>query len=132
MIGELGKEMLDALLETLPIEFSLVDADNKVLAWNNHETRIFKRPESVIGKDVRNCHPRKSLDKVEAILDEMRAGSRDMAEFWIDMEIEGKKEKILIRYYALRGAGGRYLGCLEASQGISHIQSLKGEKRLLD
>jgi DUF438 domain-containing protein len=132
MIGELGKEMLDVLLETLPLEFSLVDADNKVLAWNKHETRVFKRPKAVLGKDVRDCHPRKSLHKVEPIINEMRAGTRDKAEFWIDLEIGGKKEKILIQYYALRDDGGRYLGCLEASQLLSHIQSLQGEKRLLD
>jgi DUF438 domain-containing protein len=132
MIGELGKELLDVLLETLPLEFSLVDAEDKVLAWNKHATRVFKRPESVVGKDVRNCHPRKSVHLVEAILDEMRAGTREKAEFWIDLEIAGKKEKILIQYHALRDAAGKYLGCLEASQAISRIQSLKGEKRLLD
>ncbi len=132
MIGELGKEMLDVLLETLPLEFSLVNADNKVLAWNKHETRVFKRPEAVLGKDVRDCHPRKSLHKVEPIINEMRAGTRDKAEFWIDLEIGGKKEKILIQYFALRDAGGGYLGCLEASQMLGHIQSLQGEKRLLD
>ncbi|MBN1132567.1 MAG: PAS domain-containing protein [Bacteroidales bacterium] len=64
MIGELSKEVLDSLLETIPFEFSLIDANDKVLAWNKHETRIFKRPGGVIGKDVRNCHPKKSVHLV--------------------------------------------------------------------
>lgn len=132
MIGELDRDILEVLLETIPIEFSVVDATDEVLAWNRHETRIFKRPESVVGKNVRNCHPKKSLDKVEAILSEMKAGTRDKAEFWINMEIDKKKEKILIQYFALRDKNMKYLGCLEASQRISHIQSLTGEKRLLD
>ena len=65
MIGELKEDILEALLETLPIDFSDIDAEEKVLAWNKHETRIFKRSLSVIGRDVHNCHPRKSLDKVD-------------------------------------------------------------------
>jgi DUF438 domain-containing protein len=132
MRGEVSKEILDALLETIPVEFSLIDEDDKVLAWNKHDTRIFKRPEAVIGRDVRDCHPKRSLDKVEKIISEMKEGTRDKAEFWIDMPINDKPEKILIQYFALRNKNGKYLGCLEASQRITHIQSLKGEKRLLD
>jgi len=132
MIGRLDPKVLDALLETIPVEFSVVDADDKVLAWNRHATRLFKRPEGVVGRDVRNCHPKKSVDKVETILAEMKAGAREKAEFWIDMEIEGKPEKVLIQYFALRDENGAYLGCLEASQRIGRIQSLQGQKRLLD
>ena len=132
MIGSLPKEILDSLLETMPLEFSVLDANDKVLAWNKHETRIFKRPVSVVGRDVRNCHPKKSLDKVEKILNEMKEGKRDKARFWIDLEKNNEKRKILIEYYALRDENGKYLGCLEATQDITEIQTLKGEKRLLD
>ena len=134
MIGKLPDNILKSLLETIPIEFSVIDANDEVLAWNKHETRIFKRPEAVVGKNVRNCHPTKSLDKVEAIISEMKAGKREKAEFWIDLKLEEDKnsEKILIQYSALRDSDGKYLGCLESSQKISHIQSLEGEKRLLD
>lgn len=134
MIGKLPDDVLNALLETLPLEFSVVDANDKVLAWNKHETRIFKRPENVVGKDVHNCHPKKSVDKVEKILAEMKAGKRDSASFWIDLPIgpEGTLQKVLIEYYALRDSNGKYLGCLEASQNISGHQTMSGQKRLLD
>ena len=132
MIGSLPKEILDSLLETMPLEFSVLDANDKVLAWNKHETRVFKRPVGVVGRDVRNCHPKKSLDKVEKILNEMKEGKRDKARFWIDLEKNNEKRKILIEYYALRNENGKYLGCLEATQDITEIQTLKGEKRLLD
>ena len=65
MIGKLDYEELDAVLETFPVEFSVLDKDDKVLAWNKHETRIFKRPIGAVGRDVRKCHPQKSLSKVE-------------------------------------------------------------------
>lgn len=134
MIGDMNKEELDAVLETIPIEFSVLDKNDEVLAWNKHETRIFKRPEAALGRNVRKCHPQKSLAKVEQILSEMKSGKRNVAEFWIDLPIgeDGEKYKILIRYFALRNKNGEYLGCLEASQDIHDIQKIKGEKRLLD
>ncbi|MEE8568631.1 MAG: PAS domain-containing protein [Anaerolineales bacterium] len=134
MIGKLPENVLEAVLETIPIEFSIVDQNNKVLAWNKHETRIFKRPAGIVGRDVRDCHPKKSLDKVETILQEMKAGGREKARFWIDLPIgpDDEKQKVLIEYYALRDSDGKYLGCLEASQNIAGIQSLTGQKRLLE
>ena len=134
MIGKLTGKVLEAVLETVPFEFSVLDENDKVLAWNKHETRIFKRPTGVIGRDVRDCHPKKSLDKVEQILSEMKEGSRDKASFWIDLPIdpEGEKQKILIEYHALRSSDGKYLGCLEVTQNITDLQSLTGEKRLVD
>lgn len=132
MIGNLPEDVLQALLETLPVEFSVVDENDRVLAWNKHATRIFKRPTGVVGRDVRDCHPQKSLHAVEQILSEMKAGTRDRARFWIDLTLSGEKQKVLIEYYALRDEDGKYLGCLEVSQNIHEIQSLTGEKRLLD
>lgn len=134
MIGAVAKDVQEAVLETLPVEFSILDKNDKVLAWNKHATRIFKRPASVIGKDVRNCHPPKSLHKVEQILKEMKERKRDKARFWIDLEIgqEKKKHKVLIEYYALRSAKGEYLGCLEVTQDITKLKVIDGEKRLLD
>jgi PAS domain S-box-containing protein len=134
MIGKLPENTLNALLETIPIEFSVVDESDNVLAWNKHGSRIFKRPAGVVGKNVKKCHPEKSLDKVVTILQEMKDGKRDKARFWIDLPIGRNKEmnKVMIEYYALRDENGKYLGCLEASQNISEIGKLEGEKKLLD
>jgi PAS domain S-box-containing protein len=134
MIGELDKNLLDILFDTLPVEFSVVDGNDEVLAWNKHKTRLFKRPEAVLGRNVRDCHPKSSLDKVEKIISEMRSGKRDNARFWIDVKTgdEQNPQKILIEYYALRDPAHQYLGCLEVSQNITEIQNLKGQKRLLD
>jgi len=133
MIGKVADEVLKAMLEAIPVEISIVDANDRVLAWNKHETRIFKRPEAVVGRSVRDCHPKESLVKVETILREMKAGTRDSARFWVDLPIGGRnqKQKVLIEYYALRSSTGEYLGCMECSQNVSGIQALSGEKRLL-
>ena len=134
MVGKLEGKVLDSFLETIPLEFSIVDAGDKVLAWNRHEGRIFKRPLAALGADVRKCHPEESLAKVLQILGEMKHGKRHHAEFWIDMPLgkEGEKNKVLIRYFALRAESGAYLGCLEVTQNATYFQKIKGEKRLLD
>jgi hypothetical protein len=134
MEGNLPENVLEAMLEAMPLEFSIVDKNDKVLAWNKHDSRLFKRPRSVVGNDVRNCHPKQSLDKVEVILEEMKAGKRDSASFWIDMKTgeSEKAQKILIQYFALRDPDGNYLGCMEASQNIQMHRELEGQKRLLD
>ncbi len=134
MIGTLSDKVLGAVLETIPLEFSVVDENDKVLAWNYHETRIFKRPKGALGRDVRDCHPKRSLDKVEIILKEMKEGKRETARFWIDLPIgpDKEKQKVLIEYYALRDSDGTYLGCLEASRNIQDLISITGQRRLLD
>jgi len=133
MIGKLSQEVLEAVLETVPIEFSVVDATDRVLAWNKHTTRIFQRPEGVLGREVADCHPKKSLAKVEKILEEMKEGKREKARFWIDLPLgpHQEKQKVLIEYFALRNKEGKYLGCLEVSQNIAELQALRDEKRLL-
>ena len=134
MIGKIEGKILESILDTIPIEFSVLDENDKVLAWNKHETRIFKRPEAALGRDVKQCHPERSLGKVEQIISEMKEGMRDKARFWIDLPLgkNGEKEKVMIEYYALRDKDGNYLGCLESSQNIASIQKIEGQKRLLD
>jgi PAS domain S-box-containing protein len=128
MIENVSQEQLAGILETIPIEVSFVDENDVVKFWNKHETRIFKRPISVIGKSVQNCHPKHSVDKVNQILSDFKAGTRDSAEFWINL----KEKKVYIRYFAVRNKAGRYLGTLEVTQDITEIKGIEGEKRLLD
>jgi PAS domain S-box-containing protein len=128
MIENLNKEQLAGILEALPVEVSFVDENDLVRFWNKHETRIFKRPVSVVGKSVQNCHPKHSVDKVNQLLSDFKSGKKDSAEFWIDL----KGRKVYIRYFAVRDKTGRYLGTLEVTQDITDIKKIEGEKRLLD
>ena len=128
MIENLSQEQLAGILEAIPVEISFVDEDDLVKFWNKHETRIFKRPASVIGKSVQNCHPKQSVDKVNQLLSDFKSGRRDSAEFWINLG----ERKVYIRYFAVRDKTGRYLGTLEATQDITEIKRIEGEKRLLE
>jgi len=125
----LDGNVIAAILNTLPIELSFVDADDRVryFSHENH-AKIFPRSRGVIGMKVHDCHPPKSLHMVEQILADFKAGRRRSAEFWIDMA----DRKLHIRYFAVQGPQGDYMGCLETVQDITAIQQLGGQKRLLD
>jgi len=127
MIENLKRETLEAVMNTLPVDVTFVDESDAVRYFNKDGDRIFPRPRAVLGREVQNCHPKESLHKVQQILDEMKAGNRDVAEFWINH----RDMKVHIRYFAVRDQDGKYLGCLEVSQDITNIQKLKGERRLL-
>jgi DUF438 domain-containing protein len=124
--GYLSREELVAMLKALPVDITFVDADDKVKYFSETPERIFVRTKAVIGRSVQNCHPPKSLHVVQAILDDFRAGRKDREEFWLRLG----DRFVLIRYFAVRGEDGAYLGTLEASQDIAPIQTITGEKKL--
>lgn len=126
--GALSAAVIEAMLNSLPVDITFVDNEDTVRYFSQGKERIFTRSKAVIGRKVQNCHPEKSVHVVIRILDDFRSGTRDSADFWIDME----GRKIYIRYFPVRDAGGNYLGCLEVSQDITGIQIIEGQKRLLD
>jgi PAS domain S-box-containing protein len=128
MIENLNNEQLTGILETLPVDISFVDENDKVKFWNKHETRVFKRPNSALGRTVQQCHPPRSVDNVNRVLADLKGGKRDYAEFWVDL----KGRKVHIRYFAVRDKNGKYLGTLEVGQDITDIKTIEGEKRLLE
>jgi PAS domain S-box-containing protein len=134
MIDQMNEKVVKAIFETLPVEVTVIDAQDEVIGWNKHEERLFKRPYTSMGLNFRDCHPKESLDKVEKIVSEMKTGKRDKARFYIDILVneDAKKHKILIEFYALRDEAGKYLGCMECTQDVEDIMHLEGEKRLLD
>ncbi len=126
--GDLSISQINMLLTHLPVDITYVDENDTVLFFSETPDRIFKRTAAIIGRKVQNCHPPQSMDKVQKILDDFKAGTRDTAEFWIQM----KGMFIHIRYFALHDANGNYKGTLEISQDLTPLRALEGEKRLLD
>jgi DUF438 domain-containing protein len=126
--GSLTPDQVDLILGHLPVEITFVDEHDRVRYFSQGEEALFPRSPAVIGRQVQNCHPPASVDKVQRILDDFRAGRRDVAEFWIRM----RGMLIYIRYFAVRDQDGTYRGTMEVTQEITRIQSLEGERRLLD
>lgn len=134
LFDKMSAEMVKAMIEAMPAELTVIDANDEVVGWNKHETRLFRRPMTAMGMNFRQCHPQKSLEMVERLIGEMKAGTRDKATFWIDMEVtKGEpKHKMFIEFYALRDEKGKYLGCMEFTQDVQAIRELQGQKRLMD
>jgi len=126
--GSLAKEEIEAILDTLPVDITFVDANDSVKYFNKAEKRVFVRTKSVLGRKVQMCHPQKSIHIVNKILDSFRKGEKDVAEFWITMN----GRFIHIRYFPVRDKNGKYLGTIEVTQDVTEIRKLEGEKRLLD
>ena len=125
--GILSVDELTRLLNTLPIDMTFIDKDDTVKYFSQSAERIFPRTKSVIGRSVQNCHPPSSVHVVETILEAFKAGRKDHEHFWIQMG----EAMIYIRYFAVRGDGGEYLGTLEVTQNIAPLKAIEGQKRLL-
>ena len=126
--GNLDVEQLLLILNSLTIDLTYVDENNKVRFFTKPKDRFFPRSPAIIGRDVKNCHPPASVHIVEEILDSFKSGEKDKAKFWINI----KDKTILIQYFALRNEKEEYKGTLEISQDVTEIKGLSGEKRLLD
>ena len=121
-------EQVNLLFKILPLDITYVDENDQVVFYNRGEERLFPRSKNIIGREVRYCHPPKSVDTVLRILEEFKKGTKDVADFRIYV----KGRFILIRYFAVRDNDGTYRGVVEMSQDITDIQAMEGEQRLLD
>lgn len=129
LVENLSMDQLHAIMETLPMEVTFVDADDTVAYFNRlDKEKIFARTRSVIGRKVHKCHPEKSVDTVLKIVEGFKNKTMDKAEFWINF----RDEKVLIRYFPVYGDNDEYMGVLEVTQEVAWIQKLEGQKLLLD
>ncbi|WP_165021075.1 DUF438 domain-containing protein [Dysgonomonas sp. ZJ279] len=126
--GSFAMKELEALFITLPIDITFVDKDDKVKFFSHSPKRVFDRNRSIIGRDVRLCHPPGSVHIVEQIINDFKEGKENKAAFWIS---SFKGRFVYIEYTALRGRDDEYLGVIEVTQDITELRQLEGDQRLL-
>ena len=125
--GQLTLEQINLIYQHMPVDLSYVDENELVCFYTDTKHRVFPRSKNVIGRDVKNCHPKTSVHIVEEIIKKFRSGEQDKAEFWIN-----KPDLfIYIIYYAVRDENGKFRGVLEMMQDCTHIRSLQGSQTLL-
>lgn len=125
--GSFTAEELLAILNTVPVDMTFVDRNDKVKYFTQGAERIFQRNRAILNRDVRHCHPPASAHIVDKILNDFKSGKQSRAPFWINL---GGKF-IHIEYFALRNEKGEYLGTLEVSQDLTSYRKLEGEQRIL-
>lgn len=126
--GYLTPAQVNSIFKILPVDITYVNEDDQVVFYNRGDDRVFPRSAGIIGREVKFCHPPKSVDQVLRILEEFKAGNQDLAEFWIQF----KGKFIHIQYFAVRDDDRTYRGVIEMSQDVTHIRGLEGQQRLLD
>ena len=125
--GKLTLEQINLLYRHMPVDISFVDENELVKFYTDTKHRVFPRSKGVIGREVRNCHPPKSVHLVEEIIEKFRSGEQSKAEFWINKP----GLFIYIVYVAVRDDQGNFRGVMEMMQDCTHIRQLEGEQRLL-
>ncbi|MBI2838227.1 MAG: DUF438 domain-containing protein [Acidobacteria bacterium] len=126
--GALTFEQLMGIFSVLPADLTFVDADDRVRYFSEGRERIFSRSRAVIGRKVQHCHPPRSIGAVQQIISDFRSGKQSVADFWINF----RGRFVMIRYLAVRGQKGEYLGTLEVTQDLTRLRTLEGERRLLE
>ena len=125
--GKLTLEQINLLFRHLPVDLSYVDENELVRFYSDTPHRIFPRSANVIGREVKNCHPAKSVHVVEEIVEKFRSGEQSQAEFWINKP----GLFIYVIYTAVRDENGKFRGVLEMMQDCTHIRELEGSRTLL-
>ncbi|MCL2597184.1 MAG: DUF438 domain-containing protein [Paludibacter sp.] len=126
--GSFDMKELETLFVTLPVDITFVDKNDKVKFFSHSPNRVFERNRSIIGRDVRMCHPPQSVHVVEKIINDFKNGKENRAAFWLS-NFQGRF--IYIEYTALRSKDNEYLGIIETTQDITNLRNIEGNKRLL-
>jgi hypothetical protein len=123
--GHLTLPQLTAMLNTIPMEISFVDADN-INRFFNEGPKVFKRPGMAIDREVFSCHPPKVEPMVRSIIDSFRSGKADSVPVW--MEKGGRT--MLVTYMAVRDAEKNYLGTVELVQDMEFAREHFAKQQL--
>ena len=126
--GNVSLEQLAAVFSTLPLDLTFVGANDRVAFFTEGPDRIFPRSKAIIGRKVQHCHPPRSVETVDRILNDFRSGRQNVAEFWINFH----DKFVHVRYFAVRNSDGGYLGTVELTQDLTPLRALQGERRLLE
>ena len=114
--GKMRVDQLEAMLDTLEIEITYVDENDISSYYNDHKgKKVFKRPESSLGREVYSCHPPQVEPIVRGLIKEFKAGSKDSLK--LVRNIKGRD--FAISYYAVRDKDGVYKGVVETVQDLS-------------
>ena len=127
-MGKMTLEQINLVFKHLPVDITYVDENEIVKFYSDTAHRIFPRSKNVIGRDVKNCHPPKSVHIVEEIIEKFRSGEQDFVEFWINKP----GLFIYISYSAVKDENGKFRGILEMMQDCTKIRSLEGSQTLLN
>lgn len=120
--GLMTIRQLTALLNTIPLEISFIDAEDRN-CYFNEGPKVFKRAQMALGRSVFTCHPPKVETMVRRIIGEFREGTLDRVPVWMD---KGGRT-MLVTYMAVRDESGEYMGTMELVQDMEFAKEHFGK-----
>lgn len=120
--GHMTIRQLTALLNTIPLEISFIDAEDRN-CYFNEGPKVFKRAQMALGRNVFTCHPPKVETMVRRIIGEFREGTLDRVPVWMD---KGGRT-MLVTYMAVRDESGEYMGTMELVQDMEFAKEHFGK-----
>ncbi len=120
--GHMTIRQLTALLNTIPLEISFIDAEDRN-CYFNEGPKVFKRAQMALGRSVFTCHPPKVETMVRRIIGEFREGTLDKVPVWMN---KGGRT-MLVTYMAVRDESGEYMGTMELVQDMEFAKEHFGK-----
>jgi PAS domain S-box-containing protein len=101
---------LNAIADQLSIGLVLIDERNRIVLFNTLAGIMLQvEPSERLGSTIFSCHPSESDAAVQKLIDDIRAGSLDHYEGWVNY-----RGRILYEYIRpIRTQTGEYLGMIE-------------------
>lgn len=122
--GIMEKSEMIHMFNTIPCDLTYIGDDDLVSFFTEGKNPVFPRTRTIIGRDVRNCHPPKAVPVVEQMLEDFKSGIKDE-----EIRLMTRGSKIfVIRYFAVRDEEGKYVGTLETTEEVSELYNIIKEE----
>lgn len=126
--GSFTKKQLRAVMNAMDLDITVIDADYKVIYFNEMSPRYFPRTKTILGRNVYLCHPPQAIDTVRNIIEDLKAKRRTSASFYFPRA----EYNLLINYVGLYD-GDEYIGCLERVQDIKPMEKyFEGKAKVVE
>ncbi|MDN6161694.1 MAG: PAS domain-containing protein [Atopostipes sp.] len=120
--GILTVDQLNYFLNSMPMELTYADSNNQFLYYNHHidgDDMLANRYPRQVGSPLASCHPKRTFNNVEWVIQQLRAGKMDT--FSINVPTHGPDKYVVHNYTALKDKNGNYAGINEYVLDIQPI-----------
>ncbi|RDD53207.1 MAG: DUF438 domain-containing protein [Candidatus Korarchaeota archaeon NZ13-K] len=116
--GFVSVRELEGVMRSLPLEVTFADANDRVRFYSESVFRRgFIRTKTIIGRNLRFCHPRRLENYVMLNVSKIKSGEFPHREFWTRLG-----DRILrVIVSGVRDEEGRYLGTLEVVEDLTDV-----------
>ncbi len=122
--GTLTVAQLAGIFRLLPVDITFIDTEDRLRFFFN-EGKVFARPLLALGREIWDCHPPRLEPVIRKLLDDFREKRKTDHTVW--QRIAGRP--VCVRYMAVYGPGGDYMGTVETVQDMTDALRHFGDKK---